>query len=197
MAPASTVVTTPDFGGLRLLTRQVPASKISAHRGHSARHSGSFLLFKRGAMSSGRSGLGRGLTFDVPDWRQGSISVEPTAEEHGYSILFHAPYRTYREHAPPMQETTVDITKHVLKEDVLSLVGKSALMAFWGARPEPRSLLMFGDDAQTPAPSTGETRLEHGPWSSRGDPARPESISATQLPLPSERPSKAKKAHSR
>lgn len=104
--------------------------------------------------------LGLGLTFDVIDWRQGTLDLEINSPQSGrHALMFHSPYRTYRKHIPPMQETSVDVTEQAntllsgmtattsANEDqsLLRLMGRDALMAFRCGKPIVESIFLLSD----------------------------------------------------
>jgi hypothetical protein len=124
--------------------------------------------------------LGHGLTFDMTEWRQGALHVEPAGSSSSSSaappfvLTFYSPYRTYREHCAPMQEIEADVTwaADALARDAglagpLWLAGRQALMAFCRGAPLYESLFLLPEAvaaAVTPAPPC--------PWPSQGQ--RPE-----------------------
>jgi hypothetical protein len=116
---------------------------------------------------------GHGLTFDVTEWQQGSLSIEPTKElssssssSSPYTLFFHSPYRSYSLHAAPMQETTVDVTeladslmKSAEVSEPLWLTGRQALMAFQKNVPLVGSLLLLPETV-----AAAVTPVTAAPW---------------------------------
>ena len=126
------------FVGAEATAWHVPENTC-AHRGHST-----FAGLFKGSMS-------RGLTFDITEWRQGSLGIEQqmasSSQIYPFVIFFHSPYHSYDKHSAPMQETLVDVTQvaHELLRNPLDLVGRQALMAFINSRPVHQSLFLLSD----------------------------------------------------
>lgn len=105
--------------------------------------------------------FGKGVVFEVPTWRQGSLSIEPKEmsaaavcashdNDTTYTLTFHYPYRTCDKHKAPMQEGIVDVTAkteelmQAASIDTPVLLGElSVLMAFFGGAPVLDSLLII------------------------------------------------------
>lgn len=75
------------------------------------------------------------MTFEVPMWRQGSISLEPCEEawsfygqSYNYKLYFHAPFLKDAR----MHETTLDVSRQLLLLQISTrdLLGAQALMKF-------------------------------------------------------------------
>jgi len=121
-------------------------------------------------------GLGQGLTFDVTEWRQGTLCIEarenPLAASSSLSssssssaahvLTFNSPYRTYRKHSAPMLEVAVDVTSETrrLMEagallEPVHLGQQVALMAFRRGAPLVGSVFLLPSEvarAVTPDP---------------------------------------------
>lgn len=102
---------------------------------------------------------GEGLTFELNEWRQGSLFCD----DEGRMSLW-CPYRKRARFSPPMHEVSVEVTEHapaLLKsgEDLLDLVGRAALIAFRQGAPLLGTLLLLPLEA---AEAAAPARL--APW---------------------------------
>lgn len=126
---------------------------------------------------------GRGLTFEVAEWREGTFAIENDTDDSGASssstdgdnerrgclkVFFCAPYRVYRRGVPPMQERTVEVPLNdVLRLSgesepalgALALVGESWLVPFYGGRAELKEAIALNrPSASIPGLSSAKAR---------------------------------------
>lgn len=123
-----------------------------------------------------RAPTGKGLTFEVAEWREGTFAPNDGDDQNPSAVVFCAPYRVYRRGTPPMQERIVRVVNEdVLKlsgcenlgDGILRLLGESWLIPFYAGRPDfDEAISLNRPSASVPGHSTAKARPSKA-WSAR------------------------------
>lgn len=113
---------------------------------------------------------GKGLTFVVAEWREGTFALEDDGKGC-CNVFFCAPYAVYRRGMPPMQERVVRVTDEHLRFlsgetelflCALSLSGQSWLVPFYeGTADFDEAIALNRPSASIPGLSSAKARPAH------------------------------------